>query len=131
MTPRCVLGGTSRSSGRSPAQLTSIEISAEAAVIARQTIESADLTKYILLRVESVSDFEPICTYDFAFFDTSVPNEFDRLHPHLESGSTLVFQNVSEASPGAGIIRALSETGRLHGISFNTPRGLFVGKLLR
>jgi predicted O-methyltransferase YrrM len=113
-------------------QVASIELNVEAAATARQNIEAAGLTTFVSLHVGSVLDFEPACRYDFTFFDSSVPNEFDRFHPYLEVGSTLLFQNISRAQGGgADTIQALIHAGILHGISFDTPRGLFVGKLLK
>jgi predicted O-methyltransferase YrrM len=113
-------------------QVTSIDVNAEAAAIARQNIEAAGLTTFVSLRLGSVLDFEADCRFDFAFFDSSVPSEFDRFHPYLEVGSALLFQNISSAQGGgADAIQALADAGILHGISFDTPRGLFVGKLLK
>jgi len=112
-------------------RVTSVEVNPEAAAVARQNIEASGLTKFISLRVANVLEFESDLRYDFAFFDSSAPGEFERLHPYLEVGSTLLFQGVSRAPSGRSeTIRALTDAGVLQGISFDTPRGLFAGKLL-
>ncbi len=111
---------------------TTIEINPEAADVARRNIEEAGLTKLVSLHVGNVLEFEPSCNYDFGFFDSGVLNEFGRLRPYLEAGSILVFQNLLGAQEsGAAAGKALTDAGYICGLAFDTPRGLFVGKLLK
>jgi predicted O-methyltransferase YrrM len=113
-------------------QVTSIEINGEAAAIARRNIADAGLTKFVSLHLGNVLEFEPTCKYDFAFFDSDAPNEFDRFHPYLEVGSPILFQNVLHEQGGrSDAIKALADAGILHGMPFDTPRGIFVGRLLK
>ena len=114
-------------------QVVSIEVNSEAAAIGRRNIEKTGLTNLVSLHVGNVLEFKPDCSYDFAFFDSGVPNEFDRFYPHLEAESMVVFQNVfrNQEDTAAGAMEVLSETGIVRGIFFDTPRGLWVGKLLK
>jgi len=113
-------------------QVTSIELNPEAADVARRNVEESGLVRLVSLHVGSVVEFEPACKYDFAFFDTGVANEFERLLPHLEAGALILCQNVGrEPGATADAIKRLADAGILHGLSFDTPRGLFIAKLLK
>lgn len=113
-------------------QVSSIEINLEAVDIARRNIDAAGLAKLVSVHVGNVLKFEPSCNFDFGFFDSGVPNEFDRFLPYLEAESIVLFQNVSGTQQsGVDAVTTLTDAGCLHGLSFDTPRGLFVGRVLK
>jgi hypothetical protein len=115
--------------------LTSIEINEEAAKIAAAKVKEFQLESFVLIWIGASLSFEPQGPYDFALFDSDIPlraDEFRRFYDSFERETTIVFHDTAAHHAGsADNVHDLMTMGMLEGLFFGTPRGLFVGKIIK
>ena len=115
--------------------LTSIEINPDAAKVARDRVAEFGLDRSVSIHVETSLAFAPHGPYDLALFDSDIPiraAEFLKFYEFLEPGSFILFHDTAPHHIGsADNIHDLIIMGLLEGLFLPTPRGLFVGKLIK
>jgi predicted O-methyltransferase YrrM len=115
--------------------LTSIEINQEAARVASARLTEFQLEAFVSISVGPSLEFDPQGPYDFALFDSDIPiraDEFRRFYDAIAPDTIIVFHDTAAHHPGsADNIHDLMTMGLLEGLFFATPRGLFVGKIVK
>lgn len=114
--------------------LQTIELNDEVAAVARRRIEKSGLTEFVRIHVGDSLAFVPDQPgYQFALFDSEIAiraAEFGHFYNHLEAGAVVVFHDTAEHHVGsADNITKLQEHSFVEGLFFETPRGLYVGKV--
>jgi glycosyltransferase involved in cell wall biosynthesis len=113
-------------------RLLTIEKYLEIAVVAKQNIDQAGLDAWVVLMNADTSHVTMTETYEFAFFDTQpalLAVEFKRFYDNLKVGATIVFHDFDGNAENS--IKELMAKGFFEGVFFKTPRGLFVGSVIR
>ncbi|HTU82642.1 MAG TPA: glycosyltransferase family 2 protein [Candidatus Acidoferrales bacterium] len=115
--------------------LTTLELDADAAAIASHNLEREGLGEFVSVIVGNSLAFEPAEQYRFALFDSELslrPLELRRFYDHLEPRATVVFHDTAAQHAGSSdAIVDLCTMGLLQGTFFETPRGLFVGQIVK
>lgn len=116
--------------------LQTIEKNEEVAAIASRTIEKFGLTDLVQIHVGDSLAFVPDrSNYQFALFDSDISiraNEFSRFYDHLDAGAVVVFHDTADHhANSASNITALQKERLVEGLFFDTPRGLYVGKVTK
>jgi len=115
--------------------LTTIDLSPEASAVAESRIRQFGLQSYVSLVVGPSLGFEPEGLYEFALFDSDIAiraDEFLKFYAVLDPGASVLFHDTAEHHPGsADNIRDLITMGLLEGMFMPTPRGLFVGRVVK
>jgi len=114
--------------------LSTIELNREAAEVAARNIHQEGLTTFVTLHVANSLVIELSETYGLAFFDSDVPlhkAEFSRFYDRLESGAIALFHDTADHCGSADGVIDLTTMGMLEGIFLPTPRGIFVGRVLK
>lgn len=114
--------------------LLSLEINPEAAMVAVERIKRHQVESYVSIHVKNSLEFEMEGHYQMALFDSEIPLrvlEFQRFYECLESGAVVVFHDTAPHHKGsADAVQNLIARGKLEGLFFPTPRGIFVGKVV-
>jgi hypothetical protein len=89
---------------------------------------------FVMLHVANslVIDLSEIC--ESALFDSDIPDTHGRIHSthRLEPGAVAVFHDTADQHVGsADAVFDLMNTRMLEGIFLPTPRGLFVGRVVK
>ncbi|WP_020177046.1 glycosyltransferase [Methyloferula stellata] len=117
-------------------RLFTIEHNEQTVSIARQLIDNAQLNTFVEIHIANSLEFDAGETrFQFALFDSEISiraEEFRKFYDRLEPGATVVFHDTAEQHPGsADNVIDLKTMGLLEGMFFETPRGLFVGQVLK
>ena len=115
--------------------LVTIELNGEAAEVAARNIDGEGLTTFVTLHVANSLVIELSDTYELALFDSDIPlrrAEFSRFYDRLEPGAIVLFHDTADHHIGsaAGVI-GLMTMGMLEGIFLPTPRGIFLGRVVK
>jgi glycosyltransferase involved in cell wall biosynthesis/protein-L-isoaspartate O-methyltransferase len=115
--------------------LVTIESNGEAAEVAVRNIDDARLTTFVTLRVADSLAVELSETYELALFDSDISiraTEFCRFYDRLKPGAIVLFHDTAGSHIGsADRVVDLMTTGMLEGIFLPTPRGIFVGRVVK
>jgi predicted O-methyltransferase YrrM/glycosyltransferase involved in cell wall biosynthesis len=115
--------------------LVTIELNGEAAEVAARNIDNQGLTTLVTLHVANSLTVELSETYEFALFDSAIPlrgAEFSRFYDRLEPGAIVLFHDTADHHIGsADRVIDLRTMGMLEGIFLPTPRGIFVGRVVK
>ena len=115
--------------------LVTIELNGEAAEVAARNIDDAGLTTFVTLRVADSLAIELSETYELALFDSDIPirpAEFCRFYDRLKPGAIVLFHDTAGSHIGsADRVIDLMTMGMLEGIFLPTPRGIFVGRVVK
>ena len=115
--------------------LVTIELNEQAAKVAVRNIDNQGLTSFVTLHVANslVIDLSEI--YGLALFDSDIPirrAEFIRFYDRLEPGAIAIFHDTADHHVGSAEgVTDLMNMGMLEGIFLPTPRGLFVGRVVK
>lgn len=114
-------------------RLTTLEVNNDAHQAALENFKKLGVSHIIEARLQSSMEFTPDQQLDMALFDSELSlrvDEFERFLPWLKPSAIVIFH---DTSPHHGVvlsgINALMAKGRLSGLNFPTPRGIFVGSL--
>jgi predicted O-methyltransferase YrrM len=115
--------------------LVTIELNGEAAEVATRNIDNQGLTTFVTLHVANSLTIELSETYELALFDSDIPirgTEFTRFYDFLEAGAIVLFHDTAGPHIGsADRVVDLMTMGMLEGIFLPTPRGIFVGRVVK
>jgi hypothetical protein len=115
--------------------LFTIELNGEAAAAAARNIDGEGLTTFVTLHVANSLVIELSETYELALFDSDIPlrrEEFIRFYGRLEPGAIALFHDTADHFVGSaeGVIDLMT-MGMLEGIFLPTPRGIFIGRVVK
>jgi glycosyltransferase involved in cell wall biosynthesis len=115
--------------------LVTIELNREAAKVAARNIDNEGLTPFATLHVANSLAIELSETYELALFDSDISlrtAEFSRFYDQLEPGAIILFHDTADHHIGSaeGVV-GLITMGMLDGIFLPTPRGIFVGRVVK
>jgi predicted O-methyltransferase YrrM len=112
-----------------------LEVNPEAADAAARTIEAAGLASFVSIHVVNSLEFVTLDRYEMAMFDSDIPvraAEFRRFYDRFDVGSVILFHDTAEHRADAvDGIHDLMTMGMLEGQFFKTPRGIFVGRVVK
>ena len=115
--------------------LITIELNGEAAAAAARNIGDRGLTTFVTLHVANSLLVELPETYELALFDSDISlrgAEFSRFYDRLEPGAIVLFHDTADHHIGsADRVVDLVTLGMLEGIFLPTPRGIFVGRVVK
>jgi glycosyltransferase involved in cell wall biosynthesis len=115
--------------------LVTIELNGEAAEVAARNIDDEGLTTFVTLHLANSLVVELSETYEFALFDSDIPiraTEFCRFYDRLKPGAIVLFHDTAGSHIGsADRVVDLMTMGMLEGIFLPTPRGIFVGRVVK
>src|SRR5262249_23438915 len=115
--------------------LVTIEVNAEAAEVAARNIDNQGLATFVTLEVANSLSVELSETYELALFDSDIPirgTEFTRFYDFLEPGAIVLFHDTAGPHTGsADRVVDLMTMGMLEGIFLPTPRGIFLGRVVK
>ena len=116
-------------------RLTTLEINGEAYECALENIQRYGIERFVEALLLSSMEYSPSEKLDMALFDSALAlrgEEFYRFRPWFNDEAIIIFQGTAPHHKVVGdIVKTLAAAGMLVGLDLPTPRGIFIGKLVK